>query len=93
MLEIEFSNLRFIKYFISIPYLGTDINLRTAMQQKTPLMVALEHNQLEVVDLLLKRGVMMHLQLKDANGWTALHYAASFARLELSVVRFPNLTP
>ena len=56
------------------------------MQKKTPLMVALEHNQLEVVDLLLKRGVMMHLQVKDANGWTALHYAASFARLELSVV-------
>jgi ankyrin repeat protein len=68
---------------------GTDINIRTAIQQKTPLMLALEHNQLEVVDLLLKRGVMMHLQLKDANGWTALHYAACFARVELSVVRGP----
>lgn len=50
-------------------------------------MVALEHNQLEVVDLLLKRGVMMHLELTDVNGWTALHYAACFARVELSVVR------
>jgi ankyrin repeat protein len=50
-------------------------------------MLALEHNQLEVVDLLLKRGVMMSLQLKDVNGWTALHYAACFARVELSVVR------
>jgi hypothetical protein len=72
------------RYFFA----GTDINLRTKLLKKTPLMVALEHNQLEVVDLLLKRGVMMHLELTDASGWTALHYAACFARVELSVVRF-----
>lgn len=65
---------------------GTDMNIRTTLQNKTPLMVALEHNQLEVVNLLLRRGVMLHLDLVDAKGWTALHYAAVYARPELAVV-------
>lgn len=65
---------------------GTDMNIRTSLQQKTPLMVALEFNQLEVVNLLLRRGVMLHLDLVDAKGWTALHYAAVYARPELAVV-------
>ena len=65
---------------------GTDINIRTSLQQKTPLMLAMEYSQLEVVNLLLRRGVMIHLELVDVNGWTALHYAAAYSRIELAVV-------
>ena len=66
---------------------GTDVNIRSALQQKTPLMFALEFNQLDMVSFLLRRGVMMSLELQDENGWTALHYAAVHARPELAVVR------
>ena len=65
---------------------GTDVNIRSALQQKTPLMFALEFNQLDMVSFLLRRGVMMSLELQDENGWTALHYAAVHARPELAVV-------
>jgi ankyrin repeat protein len=70
---------------------GTPLNIRTTLQQKTPLMMALQYNQLEAVNLLLRRGVLLHLELKDVNGWTALHYAASYARVELSIVRCVDL--
>jgi len=65
---------------------GTNVNIRSQLQQKTPLMVALEYNQLDMVTFLLRMGVMMHLELEDVNGWTALHYAAVYARPELAIV-------
>ena len=70
---------------------GTSINIRTTLRQKTPLMIALEFNQLEVMNLLLRRGVMLHLELEDSNGSTALHYAASYARVEMAMVRISEI--
>ena len=73
--------------FYDILILGTNINLRTSIQQKTPLMIALEHNQLDTVLMLLRCGAMMSLELVDVNGWTPLHYAACYGRIELAMVR------
>ena len=76
-----------LNLFYNVLILGTNINLRTAIQQKTPLMIALEHNQLDTMLMLLRCGAMMSLELVDVNGWTPLHYAACYGRIELAMVR------
>lgn len=67
--------------------MGTAVDLRTSHRKRTPLMIALEHDQQEAVFHLLRNGAMLNLELKDAEGWTALHYAAAFARVDLVLVR------
>ena len=68
--------------------IGTSIDICTTLCKKTPLMCALEHDQMEAMLWLLRNGAMLSLEMRDSQGWTAMHYAAAFARTEAGIVSF-----
>ncbi len=59
---------------------GADLNYNNAMG--TPLMAAVVKNNIEIVNLLLEKNV--NVEQKDANGTTALIYAAMFKNHEIA---------
>ena len=65
---------------------GANFDLRTTKIKRTALMYAARANKTSAVMTLLKNGSMVNIDAKDATGWTALHYAASFASAELTTV-------
>ena len=65
---------------------GANFDLRTTKIKRTALMYAARANKTSAVMTLLKNGSMANIDAKDTNGWTALHYAASFASAELTTV-------
>ena len=62
------------------------INIPSLNLKRTALMYACRADKLEAVMQLLKLGGMLVINDKDVNGWTALHFAASFASSELAMV-------
>lgn len=59
---------------------GADLNYNNAMG--TPLMAAVVKNNTEIVNLLIDKNV--NVELKDANGTTALIYAAMFKNHDIA---------
>ncbi|RZL54939.1 MAG: ankyrin repeat domain-containing protein [Pedobacter sp.] len=70
---------RFIKY-------GADINKMS--KDMTPLMVAALHNQVEIIKILLEKGVKP--SYKNEKGYTALNYA-EFANAKESITILKDL--
>ena len=54
------------------------VNRRTTTQKQTPLMLAAKEGNKSIVSMLIAKGA--ETNLIDINGWTALHYAASWNR-------------
>ncbi|KAJ1411629.1 ankyrin repeat-containing domain protein [Ochromonadaceae sp. CCMP2298] len=65
---------------------GTPLNLRTTLGRKTPLMMALQYGSQEAVVLLLHYGAALHLDLVDAEGNTALHFAAIYSSTDCAMI-------
>lgn len=65
---------------------GANFDLRTTQLKRTALMYAARANKISAVMTLLKNGSMVNIDAKDSNGWTALHYSASFGSAELTTV-------
>ena len=57
---------------------GVDVNGRTTMLHRTPLMIAALKGHGDIVMFLLNKGAMLTLNDKDDRGWTPLHFAAGF---------------
>ena len=58
----------------------SSINLKTKILKKTPLMISVENNQLDVVLFFMKMPQFaLTINTQDSNGNTALHYAATFS--------------
>ena len=53
---------------------GADVNIAD-FNEVTPLMMACVNKDVKVVKMFIKESV--HLDVKDKNGWTALHYAGN----------------
>jgi len=72
-----------VKYLLSV---GADPTLVTGDQQKkTTLMLATVDDKLEAVDCLLKDHRLKNLlNVQDAYGWTALHYAMKVGSKDIS---------
>ena len=65
---------------------GADINIRTFIKKRTPLMLAAENDHISTVLLLIKRGASLSVNYQDEDGRTALHFAALKASLEMAQV-------
>ena len=57
-----------------------DVNTPDAVNRKTPLMIAIEHDKLDAVRELISKGA--DVKLTDAEGRNVLHYAVEFAHDE-----------
>ncbi len=60
---------------------GGDVNQRDGYLKRTPLMWAAGNGHTDCVEYLIQNGAK--LDLKDEDGWTALHYAALGGHLEV----------
>ncbi|KAI4461909.1 ankyrin repeat ph and sec7 domain containing protein secg-related [Holotrichia oblita] len=60
--------------------LGANVNSQLMGSKRTPLMVSLFHNNLQISALLLDKGA--DISLKDCNGLTCMHYAIDSGNLE-----------
>jgi ankyrin repeat protein len=65
---------------------GANINVRTNIFKRSPLMLAAENNHIEVALLLLRRGAMLTINDVDIDGRAALHFAATKASIEMAQV-------
>ena len=65
---------------------GGDINIKTFIKKRTPLMLAAENDHIHTVLLLIKRGASLTINQQDEDGRTALHFAALKASLEMAQV-------
>ena len=54
--------------------MGADVNIAD-FNDVTPLMMACVNKDVKIVKMFIKESV--HLDVKDKNGWTALHYAGN----------------
>merc|ERR1712139_748865 len=65
---------------------GANINIKTGQKSRTPLMLAAENDRISTVLLLLKNGAILSINQQDADGRTALHFAALRSSLEMAQV-------
>lgn len=62
---------------------GGNINIRSSIEKRTPLMLAAKFDYLDITLLLLKHGAMLTINSTCRKGWSALHYAASSGSSDL----------
>lgn len=65
---------------------GSDVDIVTKNLLKSPLMIAVEKNHMDVVLLLLHTKAIYRINSIDSKGWTALHYAAAYGSVDLNRV-------
>lgn len=71
LLAIEFDHVRIIEQLIAA---GADIEVQQKDDhEKTPLMIAADEGNLQLLSLLSENGVQVNKS--NSNGWTALHFA------------------
>ena len=62
------------------------INILSTSLKRTALMLAAKADRLDCVMLVLKNGGMLAVNAQDKNGWSALHFAACFAKPDIALV-------
>lgn len=72
--------------------LGANINCAIPRTNRTPLMIALFHGRIEIVNTLIEKGA--NPDLTDINGLNALHYAVDandLSSVETALLYVPNV--
>lgn len=73
-LAVQHGHAQLAKYFLSV--VAMDLNLKTPGKSLTPLHVAAQYGQIEILDLLLAQHANVHAT--DDQGMTPLHHAADY---------------
>lgn len=73
-LAVQHGHVQLTKYFLSV--VAMDLNLKTPGKSLTPLHVAAQYGQIEILDLLLAQRANVHAT--DDQGMTPLHHASEY---------------
>jgi len=68
-MDIDFSHI------YAMVQAGAEINVAD-LQSRTPVQLAASKGNARVLDLFLRKGKHLEMDVVDDNGWTALHHAA-----------------